>query len=109
MKTLKRRAIKLVIILFVIVAIAAVLALIPKAKAQMICGSREGIPRGLLQSHGEQRTFQGTTSAGGMLVVLSNPRTGTWTLVIIIAEPEQACILSAGEGGEVFKPEPESH
>ena len=102
MKTLKRRAVTLAVVLFVMLAIAAVLALIPKARAEIQCVAREDAESMLLDNHGERKVSQGVTASGGILAVFVNPKTRAWSLVAIIPDPPQACLISGGEGWERF-------
>ena len=106
MKPLKRRAIKLVVVLRIIVGLAAVVALIPKAEARIQCVSRANAAQMLLNNHGEHKVSQGVTASGGILAIFVNPETRAWSLVAIIPDPPQACMMSNGQGWETFKHEP---
>ncbi len=103
MKTLKRNAIRFALILFAIVAIVAVFALIPKARAQMVCGDRTKIVKGLEDGYSEQRTGAGL-SGNGALVELFIAETRTWTLLLTLPGGP-TCLLGSGEEWEGFKPE----
>lgn len=73
----------------------------------MPCGSYNDMIRLLRQNRGELVAGGGVTSAGDLLIRLTNPVTREWTILKRYAEPPQwTCILAAGQDWETFKQTP---
>ena len=110
MKTLGRNAIRLIIILFILLALGAVAAHIAKAKAQMVsCYPSKLYGEGLKNEYGEEKVAHGQASTGRAVALFLNPDTRTWTIVVMPASRPLACPVLMGEGWETFEPEKESH
>jgi len=68
------------------------------------CASHDEALALLRNKYQERRVAVGVTSAGGLVEVLSSKDGGTWT-ILVTAPNGQSCIVSAGEGWRVVKPE----
>ena len=80
-------------------------AAVPAYAQQQQCGPRDAGLAHLEQKYGETRIGAGLDQRGMVVEVLTNPVTGSWT--IIMSGPDgQACIVAAGESWEIYAPRP---
>jgi hypothetical protein len=67
------------------------------------CGSLKATVRELVETFKERPLVVGNTLEGFSLLLMLNPETGTWTLLLVSGD--RACILVAGTG---MRPVPSS-
>lgn len=86
--------------------LALVLALIGSpAVAQMQCAGFADLAALYSEAHGETVAVRGLDTAGQAMIVLANPDTGTWTLLVV--QPNGiACPIAFGDAFEYHKPKP---
>ena len=80
--------------------LAAALALAAPAAAQqrLPCAPAETVISGLQQRYGERPAFEAVAAQNGApIIVLVNPETRTFSLVLILRERGVACLMVAGE------------
>lgn len=67
------------------------------AMAQPQCSERDNVLESLAKKYKETTTAAGVTNTGGLVEVLVNPKSSTWT--IIVTTPQgMSCLVAAGEG-----------
>lgn len=56
--------------------------------------------------YGEDPVFQGITTGGGLVKLLTNFDTGTWSLTVEFSKDSKTyvCIMSSGDGGTILPP-----
>lgn len=86
------------------VAIAAVGFGSP-AIAQMQCGGYADTLAAYSEKHGESIVTRGLDAGGNAMVILGNPDTGTWTLLVVYPNGT-ACLVAYGDALELHKPKP---
>jgi len=68
------------------------------------CNERDNVLELLAKKYQEIPIAAGVTNTGGLVEVLNDPKTGTWT--IIVSTPQgMSCLVAAGEGWRWFKQE----
>lgn len=82
-----------------LLALAVLSAAPARAQAPVPCGDPAAIVARLGAAYREAVTARGVDAGGRLVLVFSNPATGTWT--VLLASPGgPACIVSSGEGWE---------
>jgi hypothetical protein len=67
------------------------------AMAQPQCNERDNVLELLAKKYKEAPIAAGVTNTGGLVEVLNDPKSGTWT--IIVTTPQgMSCLVAAGEG-----------
>ncbi len=67
------------------------------------CGTYEDITKQLREKYKEVEVAVGVTSTNGLIIRMSNPHTGTWTLLRRVAGlPGLTCIIATGQGWEIY-------
>ena len=75
------------------------------AVAQPQCGERSDVLEFLSKKYNEAPVAAGVTNTGGLVEVLTDSRSGTWT--IIVTSPQGiSCFVAAGEGWRDSIPKP---
>jgi len=75
------------------------------AAAQPQCDERNNVLELLAKKYKETPIAAGVTNTGGLVEVLTDTKSGTWT--IIITTPQgMSCLVAAGEGWRNFDPLP---
>jgi hypothetical protein len=75
----------------------AFLASTAMAQAQPQCNERDNVLELLAKKYKETPIAAGVTNTGGLVEVLTDHRSGTWT--IIVTTPQgMSCLVAAGEG-----------
>ena len=65
------------------------------------CDARDNVIQLLAQKYKETPIAAGVTNTGGLVEVLTDPNSGTWT--IIVTTPKGiSCLVAAGEGWRNF-------
>lgn len=81
------------------------LAMASPAVAQVQCVPDDKVEAALKDQHGELRLFEGMAENGATVQLYWNPKTGTWTLVMLPANmPGAACLVVSGEDGSPARP-----
>ncbi len=71
------------------------------AAAQTACAPRDDVLAQLAKKYSETPIAAGVTNTGGLVEVLTDPKSGTWT--IIVTTPQgMSCLVAAGEGWRVI-------
>jgi hypothetical protein len=71
--------------------------IVPPASAQSICASKKDFLDALAAKYGEAEIMNGTASDGTTaLMVLANPETGTWS-IMIVRPGGFICMLASGD------------
>lgn len=83
---------------------AATLAAQP-AQAQFMCAPRDAVIERLRTSYGEDLTGIGIQSTAQVLEVWAAPMTGTWTVLMSLADGK-ACIVASGTDWQTIDPVP---
>lgn len=78
------------------------------AQAQMIsCLETETVSKRLFEQHEEVPTHAGVGSNGGLMVIYTSEKTGTFT--VAVQDPNGlSCIVFSGEGWEMINPKKKS-
>ncbi len=88
----------------------ALVASTAMAQAQPQCNNRDNVLELLAKKYQETPIAAGVTNTGGLVEVLSDHKSGTWT--IIVTTPQgMSCLVAAGEGWRNMEPislEPEA-
>ena len=75
----------------------ALIASTAMAQAQPQCNNRDNVLALLAKKYKETPIAAGVTNTGGLVEVLTDIRSGTWT--IIVTTPQGvSCLVAAGEG-----------
>ncbi len=75
----------------------ALLASTAMAQAQPQCNQRDNVLELLAKKYKETPIAAGVTNTGGLVEVLTDHKSGTWT--IIVTTPQgMSCLVAAGEG-----------
>ena len=75
----------------------ALIASTAMAQAQPQCNNRDNVLALLAKKYQETPIAAGVTNTGGLVEVLTDIRSGTWT--IIVTTPQGvSCLVAAGEG-----------
>lgn len=72
------------------------LALPNSSEAQTACATYDSITDGLKKRYGEEIDSMGLSSSGGVIVVYSNDKEGTWTLLLTLPDGT-SCLIAEGE------------
>ena len=64
---------------------------------QTVCDLRYKVVEQLASNYDEAVSASGISSAGALVEVFENPKTGTWT-IIVTAPGGPACLVDAGDG-----------
>ena len=91
----------------VIAAISAVAAAVVPAQAQVgACGDGHGLIAHLEKEWGEDIAALALEDRGGLVRILRNPETGTWSLVV--TQPDGlTCPVMSGQAWEPVAPPPD--
>lgn len=80
----------------------AFLASTAMAQAQPQCNERDNVLELLAKKYKETPIAAGVTNTGGLVEVLTDHKSGTWT--IIVTTPQgMSCLVAAGEGWRNMK------
>jgi len=92
----------------VIAAMAAVSAAVVPAQAQFrACGDGTGLIAHLQKEWGEDTAALALEDRGGLVRILRNPDTGTWSL--LVTQPDGlTCLVMSGQAWEPVAPPPPS-
>ena len=83
--------------IFAAIAVAAAgMAMSFPARAQPVCGARDGFVAGLEQQFGESRRIEAVTSAGALTEIFVSA-SGSWTVLVTIPGGP-ACLVASGVG-----------
>ncbi len=75
----------------------ALIASTAMAQAQPQCNERDNVLELLAKKYKETPIAAGVTNTGGLVEVLTDHKSGTWT--IIVTTPQgMSCLVAAGEG-----------
>ncbi len=75
----------------------ALIATTAMAQAQPQCNERDNVLELLAKKYQETPIAAGVTNTGGLVEVLTDIKSGTWT--IIVTTPQgMSCLVAAGEG-----------
>ena len=75
----------------------ALVASTAMAQAQPQCNNRDNVLELLAKKYQETPIAAGVTNTGGLVEVLTDHKSGTWT--IIVTTPQgMSCLVAAGEG-----------
>ncbi len=75
----------------------ALIATSAMAQAQPQCNERDNVLKLLAKKYQETPIAAGVTNTGGLVEVLTDIKSGTWT--IIVTTPQgMSCLVAAGEG-----------
>jgi hypothetical protein len=78
-------------------AIVAAFLLVPAAAAEPVCGPVEAALEVFRVQHGELPYVEMRDAAGNRLVILANPETRSWSLLVRPAASEAiACLVASG-------------
>ena len=88
-----------VILAFLFLTVAPIFAHAQQAQ----CSSLSIMLMNLSIRFAERPLVVGATSAGGKFMLLTNPDTGTWTILMVQA-PDTACVGGAGDGLVTARP-----
>ena len=96
---------KLALALIMLATSASGIALSPAASPALSaqCGEYEAVRKILREKYGEVRFFIGADSTGRILEIWRNPKTGSWTAVIVTAEGN-ACVPASGRLSKIEAP-----
>jgi hypothetical protein len=74
----------------------------PKAQAQLMCFDANGV-KNFHAEYGEEEVARGTLGSVGEMLLLANPNTGTWTMMIV--RPDKLlCPFASGNNFVLTKP-----
>ena len=74
----------------------------PKAQAQLMCFDATGV-QNFHAEYGEEEVARGTLGSVGEMLLLANPNTGTWTMMIV--RPDKLlCPFASGNKFVLTKP-----
>ena len=88
----------------IVTALAVCLAM--PAFAEEKCGPYAEIAAGLAKEYGEAQRFVGLDNNGLVTVLFFNPKTSSWT-ALIVDPTGKACMVSAGVNGDFIPAPPE--
>jgi len=88
-------------------AILAVIFFVVPAAAEPTCGSLEAALEVFRGRHGEVPYVEMRDAGGSRLIILANPETRSWSLLVMPATSDAvACLVATGEGIAPARPRP---
>lgn len=87
------------------VSFAAAVCAAQAAQAQVMCAPREAVIERLKSGYGENLTGVGFQSTAQVLEIWAAPATGTWTVLMSMADGK-ACVVASGTNWQDIKAEP---
>jgi hypothetical protein len=78
-------------------------ALAEEGKPRLVCGTQAEALKALKDRYGEIPAAMGVTVRGEVLQLLTDPKDGSWTLLLTApADPDRTCVLVGGNGWETL-------